>query len=97
MKEKDIRDTVIQKLGNEGWISWWPRRVRFIKEQDMFGVWDLIAMKKNKIRLIQYTTKGNMKAREHKIRAWMELYGITFKGEVWGWDGKKGKFKITRL
>lgn len=95
--EKQIRETVIQKLGRDGWIVWWPRKVRYIKEQDIFGVWDCIAMKKDKVRLIQYTTKNNANARVNKIRAWMGRYDITFPGEVWGYDTKKGEFDIAIL
>lgn len=95
--EKQIRDVAVQQLGNEGWICWWPGRIKFRQAQDIFTMWDMIAAKKDKVRFIQFTTKSNKSSHLQKIQAYRELYELSHQGELWLWDQKKREFEIINL
>lgn len=98
MKESVIRKKAIAILKEENYLTWYPSPVRWKKEIDIFGVFDIVAVKHMKVpRFIQITTLSNISARKHKIekifKKMLPLMGI----EVWGYDKKKKKFKIVVL
>lgn len=99
MKESLIRKKAIAILEKEGYLTWYPSPVRWKKEIDIFGVFDLIAAKHLKVlRLIQITTLHNISARKHKIsRVFGDKFMPLASVEVWGWDSKKKKFRIIVL
>jgi len=98
MKERDVRKKALEVLTGEGYISWYPSPVRWKKEIDIFGVFDLVAVKHLKVpRFIQLTTLSNISARKHKILNIFKEVLPLMTMEIWGWDGKKKKFKVVVL
>ena len=104
MKEAEIRKKALKILEQEGFVCWWPRKVKF-HESDIFGVFDIIAIKKGKgyvSRLVQITTLSNISARVKKVSAWIKENRINTSHpsvffQVWGYDKKKGQFKKVIL
>lgn len=48
---------IIDELENDGWlVAVVERTGRFIKVKDMFGLFDLVAIKKHKVKFIQAST-----------------------------------------
>ncbi len=95
MKETAIRKKAIDQL--KDWQCWYPPKVRWRKEGDIFGVIDLVAVKKKKHKWIQLTTLTNIRAREKKVLKWKEETGAKIPVEVWGWDKKYKRFKILKV
>lgn len=95
--EKQIRDLAVETLGTQGWICWWPGRIKYRAAQDIFTMWDLIAAKGPDVRFVQFTTKGHKSDHLSKIAAYRGLYGLSHPGELWLWDAKKREFDIIFL
>lgn len=95
MKEITIRRKAIEILTEKGFVSWYPPRVRWRKEGDIFGVFDLLTVNKKsgQILFIQLTTLSNVRAREKKIKA----KGLPIYSEVWGYDKKNKIFKVISI
>lgn len=96
MKEARIRKKVVDTLTAEGWICWYPPKVRYKKETDIFGVYDVIAVNKknSKIKFIQLTTISHIREREKKVKRFLQKHNISIYSEIWGYCKKKKKFKI---
>jgi len=73
---------------------WIAPRVRYLKECDIFGVFDALIVRNNQIVPIQYTTLHNIRARERKVKSFLERARVSIYGEVWGWDDKDKAFLI---
>jgi len=99
MKEIGIRKEAIKILEKEKWIVWYPSKVRWRKEQDIFGVFDLVCIWKHMIKFIQLTTLSNIRAREKKIKKFLDKNKVKlyWSPEVWGWNNKKKEFKILEV
>jgi len=97
MKEREIRKKAIKELKELGYICWYPPKVRWKKEGDIFGVFDLVATKENIIRFIQLTTTPNLSARRKKIQNWMRENKIKWSAEVWAYNKKKKVFKKEEI
>ena len=100
MKESVIRKKALEVLNSEGWICWYPFHIRYKKEVDIFGVFDILAFRKldGEFLFIQITTLSNIRAREKKVKTFYQKNGIKkFPGEVWGYDKKKKYFKIIKV
>ena len=97
MKERDVRKKALEVLTGEDYISWYPSPVRWKKEIDIFGVFDLICCRKSSIKFIQLTSFPNIRAREKKILAFLKPNKIKLNSEVWGYNQKKRKFKIVKV
>ena len=95
--EKILRDDIVKVLATQGYISWWPGRIKFRAAQDIFTIWDLIAAKKNEIKFIQFTTKSNLSSHVKKINDYRTLYDLSHKGEIWCWNGKTRQWEITYI
>jgi len=98
-KESVIRKKVIDKLEKDGGICWFPAKVRYKKEIDIFGVWDVLSFfpKTSKFLFVQLTTASNIRAREKKVGKWIKAHKIKkFPGEVWGLK-KDNTFKIIKI
>lgn len=97
-KESLIRKKATELLDKEGFVYWYPAKVKF-KQNDIFGVFDLVCWKKKttEIKFLQLTTLPNFSARRKKIKAFLNehrfpkkvLVGI----EVWGWNQNKKTFR----
>jgi len=104
MKESEIRKKAIKILEQEGYAYWWPKKVKY-HETDIFGVFDIIAVKKGKdffCDLIQITTLSNISARVKKVKAWVKKNRVNTSNsavffQVWGYDKKKREFKSVLL
>lgn len=96
MKESKIRQKAIEVLKSKGYVCWYPPKVRYRKEQDVFGVWDILALNNKGILPIQITTLPNIRAREKKIKAFLKANNISYYSEVWGIKPDK-TFKILSI
>ena len=94
MSEKLIKQKALAELKKEGYRAWCPVRPSFgYAEVDIFGVFDCIAIKKEKLRFIQWTTSININARIRKIEAFFNgKPKVYIPCEVWGWHNKKKVF-----
>ena len=97
MKEPEIRKKAIRLLELKGYVCWYPKKVKY-QETDVFGVYDILAARKNKVRYIQITTYPNISARRKKILGFLEKNNVKIKGsEVWGYHKSKKKFIIIKI
>ena len=96
MKEAVIRKKVVEILKGEGFVCWYPAKVRF-KENDIFGVFDLVCCKGSKVRFIQLTTLSNIRARERKVNDFLLRTHSYLNAEIWGYDKKNKKFRIIKF
>jgi len=94
MTEIQIRKKALERLTKQHWVSWYPPRVRWRKEQDIFGVFDLIAVKTGKVRFIQLTTWHNIRAREKKVKDFLTKNELYLHSEIWGWKEKEKNFGV---
>ena len=99
-KEAIIRKLAIEELHDDGWVTWFPYKVRYAKEQDIFGVFDLVAMHPDgKMLFLQLTSYANISARFKKVSKFFEtnfmlpnfFHKASF--EVWGWHNEKKEFR----
>lgn len=96
MNEAYIRKKVVSELENDHWICWWPAKVMF-KENDIFGVFDLVCVRGEQLKFIQLTTSPNISARVKKILQFTQPNRISLPVEVWGYQKKKHQFKKVIL
>ena len=96
MKESQIRKKAIELLNKSNWVCWFPKKIKF-QETDIFGCYDILAVKKNKLRFIQITTLSNLSARRKKIEKFLISNEVNILSEVWAYDKKKRKFKIVKV
>ena len=94
--ERFIRKKVIEKLQADGWITWHPSRARF-KQNDIFGIIDLLAVKKKKMKKIQLTTLPNVSTKRKKIINFLKKNKVEMTVEIWAWNGRKKEFKKEKF
>jgi hypothetical protein len=98
-KESEIRKKAVQVLEKQKWLIWWPSRAIF-KQNDIFGIFDLICLKKRvgNLKFIQLTTLPNLSTRRKKIKNFLKKHQLSGQNsadiEVWGWNKHKKEFKI---
>ena len=96
--EKTIKKHAIEKLKEEGWTCWSPAKVKF-QETDIWSIFDICCWRGGKMLFLQITSVSNVRARERKIRNFMEANKLKkpsgSKIEVWGY--KRGEFKIIKF
>lgn len=98
MKEATIRKKALEILTGRGFVCWYPPKVRYKKETDIFGVFDLACISnKTGVLFIQLTTLHNIRARERKVKEFLTKNSLSLYCEVWGWNDKEGKFKILNI
>lgn len=101
-KEAQIRKKAVEILESKGFVYWYPAKVKF-KQNDIFGVFDLVCWRKksSNIKFIQLTTCSNLSARRKKVNFFLQENLIPTKipvgVEIWGWNQKKGEFKIEAV
>ncbi|MFH1714236.1 MAG: hypothetical protein ABH831_01405 [Candidatus Nealsonbacteria bacterium] len=97
-KESLIRKKAVEILHKEGFVYWYPAKVKF-KQNDIFGVFDIVCWKKRttKIKFLQITTYPNFSARKKKVQDFLKRNRIPRKisveVEVWGWNQRKREFR----
>jgi hypothetical protein len=67
MKEYQLKKKIKDYFAKKGYIVWMPPRVRWLKEQDIFSIFDGIAWKEKEMIFFQITTIENKTARFKKI------------------------------
>lgn len=95
MTEAKIRKEAKKILISEGFYPWCPAKAKY-QETDIFGIYDCLAIKDSEIRYIQWTSVGNMRAREKKIKKFFEEHKCFIPCEVWGMR-EDGTFKIIYI
>jgi len=91
-KESEIRKKAIEILKKERWVVWWPAKVKF-KQNDIFGIIDLLALKRGKMRYIQLTTSSNVARQRKKILDLFKKKKVKLLVEIWVWLKKEKRFK----
>ena len=94
--ERFIRKKAIEKLQANGWITWFPAKARF-KQNDIFGIIDLLAVKGKIMKKIQLTTLPNVSERRKKIISFLKKYKVELPVEIWGWSKKDKSFRKEKI
>lgn len=101
-REAKIRKEAIQILEKKKFLYWYPAKVRY-KQNDIFGIFDLICWEKRKgnLKFVQLTTLSNLSTRQKKIKNFLKKNRLLKQGvvdiEVWGWNKRKKAFKIELI
>lgn len=95
-KESEIRKKAVQILENTGWVVWYPSKVRY-KQNDIFGIIDLLAIKRRRMKKIQLTTLPNISTKRKKIRKFLKKFKIELSVDIWGWDKKRKRFRKEKV
>ena len=95
-KEVIIKKKAINILEKAGWIVWYPSKIKY-KQNDIFGVIDLLALKGRQKKNIQLTTFSNLSARRKKIIRFFKKFKVQLLIEIWAWNSIKKTFKIEKL
>ena len=95
-KEAVTRKRSIQILKKRGWICWYPSKVKY-KQNDIFGIIDLLAVKGKRMKKIQLTTLPNISTKRKKILNFLKEFKVELPVEIWAWDKKRKKFKKERV
>ncbi len=95
-KESYTRRKLIKALENEGWVCWAPPKVKF-QQSDVFGIIDILALRRNQRKNIQLTTVSNISARRKKITAFLVNNQVTLPVEIWAWHPRKKNFKKEKI
>lgn len=97
-QENIIRKAGKLKLALDGYVCWTGAKAMY-QSSDIFGIFDVIAAKKNainEIRLIQWTSIKNMGARRRKIRQFFLTNNLFIPSELWGYEYGKWKIEIIQ-
>jgi hypothetical protein len=92
-KEVQTRKKAVDFLQNKGWVVWYPAKVKF-KQNDIFGIIDLLALRGKKMRYIQLTTPPNVSRCRKKILGFFKKNKVSLPVEIWYWHKAKKFFKI---
>jgi hypothetical protein len=95
-KETVIRKKAIQILEGAGWITWYPSKVKY-KQNDIFGIIDLLAIKGGKQKNIQLTTLPNISTKRKKITNFLKKFKVELPVEIWAWSKKQKWFRIEKI
>ena len=95
-KEALIRKKVVEILENNGWLTWYPAKTKY-KQNDVFGIIDLLAIKGKQKKNIQITTFSNTSSRRKKITNFLKKFKIEMIVEIWAWNSAKKSFKIEKI
>ena len=106
MTEKQIKFEACKVLDAGHFIYWFPpwtiSKGKFYRN-DIFNVFDVVAIKKNRVVFIQFTTLSNLSHRRKKIQDFVERVANARGGfprhgaEIWAWDKKKLSFKVEEV
>jgi len=82
-----------KELESKGWITdTVEKKGRYIQQKDLFGLFDLIAIKRNRTKLIQFKTNRFPILKPYKLFA---RDFPQFEVEIWCWKDRKGwKIKL---
>lgn len=91
-KENFIRKKAIQILEEKGWVCWYPSKVRY-QQTDVFGIIDILALRRKEKKNIQLTTLPNVSAKRKKITDFLTKFKVYLTVEIWAWDNKRKIFR----
>ncbi len=105
VKERDITKAAEQELDKMGCLHWTAHKRAFMKEQDIFGCFDIIALYKDEhlprpiAIFIQCTTKRHLADRRRKIVAYFGSKKLPIPSGcfIWAYDSKTSSFKKELL
>lgn len=86
-----IEKLACEELKRQKYLVWKPVRVRF-HSQDIFGVFDVIAISKKELKLIQVQAKRKRPYKTKKIVQLPKPKKVSF--ELWIFQPKKKQFQI---
>lgn len=92
-KEVETRKKAVNFLKGQGWVVWYPSKVRF-KQNDVFGIIDLLALKGKKLKCIQLTTQPNVSRCRKKILTFFKTNKVKLPVEIWHWNKNKKSFNV---
>lgn len=103
-RENEIRKKAVEILKKKKFLVWYPPKVKF-KQNDIFGIFDLICWEKRKgnLKFIQLTTLSNLSTRRKKIQNFLKKNKLNPKNrrkvriEIWAWSKTNKKFKIELI
>jgi len=95
-KEALIKKKAIEILVNNGWITWHPAKTKY-KQNDIFGIIDLLAVKGRQRKNIQITTSAHLSDRRKKIINFLKKFKVEMPVEIWSWNQKKRAFKKEKI
>jgi len=95
-KESVIRKKAIEILRQNGWITWHPSRARY-KQNDIFGIIDLLAVKGKIMKKIQLTTLPNISTKRKKIKNFLKKFKVELLVEIWAWSKKDKSFRKEKI
>jgi hypothetical protein len=95
-KEAVTRKKAVQTLEKDGWVVWYPPKIRF-KQTDVFGIIDVLALKGRQKKYIQLTTLPNVSAKRKKISGFFKKYKVELTVEIWCWDKKRRNFRKEKM
>lgn len=96
MREAEIRKKAIKILTDKNWICWFPSRARY-KQNDIFGIIDLLAVKGKIMKKIQLTTLPNVSTKRKKIKNFLEKFKVELPVEIWAWSKKDKSFRKEKI
>ncbi|MCS7200566.1 MAG: hypothetical protein NZ822_00185 [Patescibacteria group bacterium] len=88
-----VEKLAFDKLKREKFLVWKPAKVRF-HSQDIFGLFDIIALNRKELRLIQVQMDRKRKYKAGRIFKLPVARKISY--ELWVYDSKSKKFTIYR-
>ena len=94
--EQFIRKKAVENLRKDGWITWYPYRIRY-KQNDIFGIIDLLAIKRKRQKNIQLTTLPNISTKRKKITNFLKNFKVELPVEIWAWSKKEKKFRKEKI
>lgn len=99
--ESTIRKRAKEKLEDEGWDCYWIPTATTWHSNDVFGIYDVLAWKRDQMRWIQYTSRDHVSHRVNKINDFKKEHDVSLppncKDEVWGYENRKGFTRIVNL
>jgi len=87
-----IEKLAFEELKTRKFLVWKPPRVKF-QSQDIFGLFDLIAVDKKELKLIQVQKGRNRPYKTNGIAKLPKPQNISF--ELWVYDVKTKRFRIS--
>jgi len=94
--EQFIRHKAVQILKEKKWVVWCPSKVKY-KQNDIFGIIDLLAVKGRRMKKIQLTTLSNVSGRRKKIKNFLKKFKVGLTVDLWAWDKKRKKFRKEKI
>lgn len=106
MRESDLKEELQRRIGGRG-ILWFPPKVKWYKQNDIFGAFDCLFYTESGVDFIQITTKTNISHRATKIAKCFSVkqehlepylqtkdYPIPDRSYIYAWDHVEENFLV---